>query len=235
MPQTLKLVYEDADLLVLDKPAGLLCVPGRGPDKQDCLSARVQAQFADALIVHRLDMATSGLVVMARGAHNQRRLSEAFAQRLVQKSYIAQVQGDALALAGNAATDALGWHTIDLPVGADWPQRPLQKVDWLKGKPSQTRWRIWTESAMAAGVNPFQGLLLEPVTGRTHQLRLHLASVGLPILGDSLYAPPAVAAASNRLMLHAWQLMLPHPQTTKMIKFKIEKIFKPIYQYELNS
>ncbi len=91
MAETLSLVYEDADLLVINKPAGLLCVPGRGADKQDCLSARVQAQFADALIVHRLDMATSGLVVMARGAHNQRVLSEAFAQRQVQKTYVAQV------------------------------------------------------------------------------------------------------------------------------------------------
>lgn len=219
MPETLNLVYEDADLLVLDKPAGLLCVPGRGPDKQDCLSARVQARFADALIVHRLDMATSGLVLMARGAHNQRVLSEAFAQRRVQKSYVARVHGEAQSMAVNTAMDQGGWHTIDLPIGADWPRRPLQKVDWVHGKPSQTRWRIDVPADQGANGQPGTRLLLEPVTGRTHQLRLHLAFVGLPILGDELYAPPAIATAANRLMLHACELILPHPTTQKMILF----------------
>lgn len=224
MPQAVDIIYQDADLLVLNKPAGLLCVPGRGPDKQDCLSARVQAQFDDALIVHRLDMATSGLVVMARGAHNQRLLSEAFAQRRVQKSYVAKVFGDAPALANPAACDSQGWQTIDLPITADWPRRPLQKVDWVQGKPSQTRWQLLAGSECATAQSHCHWLLLEPTTGRTHQLRLHLASVGLPILGDALYAPPAVAAAANRLMLHAWRLILPHPQTSKMIHFEIEKI-----------
>ncbi len=227
MAETLSLVYEDADLLVINKPAGLLCVPGRGADKQECLSARVQAQFADALIVHRLDMATSGLVVMARGAQNQRVLSEAFAQRQVQKTYVAQVHGDAQALVDLQTADPLGWQTIELPLTADWPQRPLQKVDWANGKPSLTRWRI-DESAARGGVWGHvrgkilaQGtrLLLEPVTGRTHQLRLHLASVGLPILGDALYAPSAIAALTNRLMLHAWQLILPHPASSNLVKF----------------
>ena len=217
MPDAMTIVYEDADLLVLDKPAGLLCVPGRGPDKQDCLSARAQTRFADALIVHRLDMATSGLVVMARGTQNQRFLSAAFAQRQVQKSYAALVHGHALALAGSTAADPAGWHTIDLPIGADWPQRPLQKIDEMHGKPSQTRWRIDTGLEHDAPLKPCTRLLLEPVTGRTHQLRLHLASVGLPILGDTLYAPAAVAAASNLLMLHAWQLVLPHPKTQLLL------------------
>ena len=224
MAETLNLVYEDADLLVLDKPAGLLCVPGRGADKQDCLSARVQAQFADALVVHRLDMATSGLVVMARGAQNQRVLSEAFAQRHVQKTYVAQVHGDPQPLIDLQTADPMGWQTIDLPLTTDWPQRPLQKVDWVHGKPSLTHWRI--DNAAAHQGNWGQGtrLLLEPVTGRTHQLRLHLATVGLPILGDALYAPPAVAALTNRLMLHAWQLILPHPKSSKLIHFNA-KIF----------
>ena len=219
MPETLNLVYEDADLLVLDKPAGLLCVPGRGPDKQDCLSARVQARFADALIVHRLDMATSGLVLMARGVHNQWVLSEAFAQRRVQKAYVAQVHGEAQTLAVNSAIDEGGWHTIDMPIGADWPRRPLQKVDWVHGKPSQTRWRIDLPADQGASGPPGTRLLLEPVTGRTHQLRLHLACVGLPILGDALYAPPAIAAASKRLMLHARELVLPHPKTQNLMLF----------------
>ena len=224
MAETLNLVYEDADLLVLDKPAGLLCVPGRGADKQDCLSARVQAQFADALVVHRLDMATSGLVVMARGVQNQRMLSEAFAQRHVKKTYVAQVDGDPQALVVLHTTDPMGWQTIDLPLIADWPQRPLQKVDWVHGKPSLTHWRIDKSAALEGNWGQGTRLLLEPVTGRTHQLRLHLATVGLPILGDALYAPPAVAALTNRLMLHAWQLILPHPKSSKLINFNV-KIF----------
>ena len=222
MPDQLTVVYEDADLLVLNKPAGLLCVPGRGPDKQDCLSARVQARFSDALIVHRLDMATSGLVVMARGAQNQRFLSDAFAQRLVKKSYAAQVHVSALALFDTAKSDADGWQIIDLPIAADWPNRPLQKIDGVLGKPSQTRWRVLHSSEPGTPDAPSTWLELEPITGRTHQLRLHLASVGLPILGDHLYAPSAVALATNRLMLHAWQLILPHPGTSKIVSFSLD-------------
>ncbi len=210
---SITLVYADTALLVLDKPAGLLCVPGRGPDKQDCLSARAQAVYPDALIVHRLDMATSGLVLMARGIDNQRRLSAAFEARKVAKRYIAQV-------AGTPAASTSEWSGIDQPIGADWPNRPKQKIDALNGKPSVTRWRI----APGALANQFTGMPstsieLEPVTGRTHQLRVHLAAIGHPILGDPLYAPPAIADAVNRLMLHAATLAFDHPVTGERLSF----------------
>lgn len=191
------LIHADAALLVADKPAGLLCVPGRGPDKADCLAARVQAVHADALIVHRLDMATSGLVVMARGAAAQRRLSIDFAARRVAKTYTAVV-------AGLIEPDD---GEVDLPLSADWPRRPRQQVDRVTGKPSLTRWRV-------LGRDPVLGrtrVQLQPVTGRSHQLRVHMAALGHPIVGDDLYAPPAVAAAATRLLLHACRLELPHP------------------------
>jgi len=196
-------VHVDEHLLVADKPAGLLCVPGRGAAKQDCLSARVQQHYPDALIVHRLDMATSGLCVLARGADAQRRLSMAFAAREVHKRYVAVVQGK-LAPAGDGA-----WGVIDLPLSPDWPNRPLSKVDPEHGKPSVTRWRV-----LAHGDAPGTTRLeLEPVTGRSHQLRLHLQAIGHPILGDALYAPAPVQALAPRLLLHATAITLPHPAT----------------------
>jgi tRNA pseudouridine32 synthase / 23S rRNA pseudouridine746 synthase len=189
---SLSVVHQCAQLLVVDKPAGLLCVPGRGPAGADCLAARVQALCADALVVHRLDMATSGLVLFGRGAAAQRALSIAFAQRQMHKRYEAVVAG---LLADEAGE-------IDLPLGPDWPNRPRQQVDRVAGKPSTTRWQVLARDAGAATTR----LALQPLTGRTHQLRLHLAAIGHPILGDALYAPPAVLAASPRLLLHASQL-----------------------------
>jgi len=194
-----RILHADAHCVLADKPAGLLCVPGRGEDKQDCLSARVQAIYADALIVHRLDMATSGLCLFARGADMQRRLSDAFARREVRKTYAAIVQG----------TPAQAHGEIDLPLLVDWPNRPRQRVDHERGKPSLTRW--WRE-----GPGPLVGttrLRLEPVTGRSHQLRVHLLAIGHSIVGDALYAPAEVAAASTRLLLHASRLELMHPAT----------------------
>ena len=199
----LRVVHADDALLVLDKPAGLLSVPGRGPDKADCLSARAQRRWPDALIVHRLDMATSGLIVMARGAAMQRALSAAFAQRQVDKRYEAVVHGTPTA----TAPDAAGWSCIDLPLAVDWPNRPRSKVDAAAGKPCRTRWRT-------IGCGPLPGstrLALEPVTGRSHQLRVHLLAIGHPIVGDTLYAPPAWQALAPRLWLHAARLALTHP------------------------
>lgn len=203
-PAPLRCLYLDSDLLVLDKPSGLLCVPGKGPDKQDCLSARAHALWPGVRIVHRLDQATSGLVVLARHLAAQRALSAAFAQRLVHKRYLAVVRGRPVA---PPTVDAQGWSLIDLPLIADWPRRPRQKVDFLHGKPSQTRWRLLTYDAQ----KHTSVLLLEPVTGRSHQLRLHLASLGHPILGDALYADPATCARAPRLLLHACTLEFAHP------------------------
>lgn len=202
-------LYADATLLVFDKPSGLLAVPGRGVDKQDCLSAWVQARYPDALIVHRLDMATSGLMVMARGAVAQRALSKAFAAREVSKRYVAIVAGRLDAAPG-------GWGTIDLPIIVDWPRRPLRIIDHIHGKPSLTRWHVLEIDETGARTR----VELEPVTGRSHQLRVHLRELGHPILGDTLYAPPDVQAQSGRLLLHACALRFAHPLTGETLEFE---------------
>lgn len=187
----LNFIYQDDSLLIADKPAGLLAVPGRGPDKQDSLASRIQAAFPDALIVHRLDMATSGLIVFARGAQMQSVLSRMFRERKVEKRYLALVAGQITLPVGD----------IDLPLMADWPNRPRQKVDRESGKPSLTRYRVLKHSAAGSRIE------LEPVTGRTHQLRVHLAAIGHPIVGDTLYGGPE----ASRLMLLASELRFNHP------------------------
>jgi tRNA pseudouridine32 synthase/23S rRNA pseudouridine746 synthase len=189
-------LYEDEDVIAADKPAGLLAVPGRGDGGRDCLASRVAADRPDALVVHRLDQATSGVMMFGRGAAAQRALSMAFAARRVAKRYEAVVLG---AIAGDAGT-------IDLPLSADWPNRPRQQVDHARGKPSLTRWRVLSRDAAAQNSR----LQLEPLTGRSHQLRVHLAAIGHPIIGDTLYAPPPHDAP--RLLLHACELSLPHPR-----------------------
>lgn len=189
------IVFADDAIVVADKPAALLAVPGRGADKLDCLWRRVQARFADALVVHRLDMATSGLMLFARGEAVQRTLGRAFAQRGVRKTYVAVVAGELPLDAG----------TIDLPLAADWPNRPRQVVDRDRGRPSVTHWRVLARGGGTTRVE------LEPVTGRSHQLRVHLQAIGHPIVGDALYAPPAAAASAPRLMLHASRLAFEHP------------------------
>lgn len=195
-------LYADAALLVYDKPAGLLSVPGRGPDKADCLAARVQARYPDARVVHRLDMDTSGLLVMARGADAQRALSRAFAERRVGKRYVAVA-------VGRLAPPDDDWGLIDLPLICDWPRRPLQKVDYESGKPSVTRWRVLGYDAATDTTR----VELEPVTGRSHQLRVHLRELGHAILGDPLYAADDIRKRAPRLLLHAAALSVPHPLT----------------------
>jgi tRNA pseudouridine32 synthase/23S rRNA pseudouridine746 synthase len=204
-------LFHDGHLLALDKPAGLLSVPGRGQDKQDCLSARAQRAWPDALIVHRLDMATSGVFLMARGPQMQRALSLAFAGRDVQKRYVALV-------AGRMERDA---GEIDLPLTADWPHRPRQMVDAARGKPSRTLWRVLAYDAASDTTR----VELEPVTGRSHQLRVHLQAIGHPILGDALYAPPAMQQRTPRLMLHATRLQLAHPATGELLCLASEAPF----------
>ena len=201
----LQVVHEDEHLVVLNKPSGLLAVPGRGPDKQDCLSTRAQARWADALIVHRLDMATSGLLVLARGLPMQRALSSAFEQRRVHKRYVAVVSGQLT----NPSPDN-AWQTISLPLMIDWMNRPRSIVHWGMGKPSVTHWRLLNDSpAPQVGTR----IELEPLTGRTHQLRVHLQALGHPIVGDPLYASPEQQALAPRLLLHAADLSFAHPAT----------------------
>ena len=192
MPSEVTIVHLDEDLIAIDKPAGLLSVPGRGPDKQDCASGRVQARHPGALVVHRLDQATSGLLVFARHLAAQQALSRAFEQRQVQKHYVAVVWGD---------PGASG--LIDLPLAADWPNRPRQRVDPVHGRPSQTAWQRLAFDGVQSR------LALAPLTGRAHQLRVHLLAIGHPIVGDALYDPERPAP---RLLLHAQALSLPHLQ-----------------------
>jgi tRNA pseudouridine32 synthase / 23S rRNA pseudouridine746 synthase len=187
----MRILHVDAELIAVNKPAGLLSVPGRGADKQDCAVARVQALYPDALTVHRLDMATSGLLLFARGAAMQRALSLDFAERRVAKRYIALLAG--------RLDSGRAWAEIDLPLIADWPNRPRQKVDFQAGKPSLTRYRSLEYDGAHTRVE------LEPVTGRTHQLRVHMLALGHPIVGDTLYGGPPAA----RLFLHAHHLALP--------------------------
>ena len=241
---SISVIFEDHALLVLDKPSGLLSVPGKGEGKQDCLSARVQAHYPDALIVHRLDMATSGVMLMARGAQVQRVLSLAFATRDILKRYCAVVQGAIVDSAtvgsaddGSAEIQAESgaafaslqavdhWAVIDLPIALDWPNRPLRIIDADHGKPSVTRWRLAPHAEHPGTLcfdqsAPFSRLELAPVTGRSHQLRVHLAALGHPILGDTLYAPLPVQARASRLLLHACALSLAHPLTGQSMIFK---------------
>lgn len=191
---SIRVLHADEVLVAVDKPAGLLSVPGRGDDKQDCLWARVRADWPDALVVHRLDQATSGVMLFARGAAVQRALSAAFEQRRVAKRYEAVVAG--------VVADDIG--TIDLPLAADWPNRPRQQVDHARGKASLTHWRVL---AREAGTTR---LALEPVTGRSHQLRVHCAAIGHPIVGDALYG--SMVAGAPRLLLHAAAITIAHPQ-----------------------
>ena len=198
-------LYLDDSMLVVDKPSGLLAVPGRGEAGLDNQAVRVQAAVPDALVVHRLDMSTSGLMLFARGKEMQRRLSHAFAQREVHKEYVAVVDGLLAAERGE----------IDLPLLTDWPNRPKQKVDFADGKPALTRYTVLERDAERGTTR----VLLEPVTGRSHQLRVHLLALGHPIAGDALYAPPEALAKAPRLALHAQSLALPHPVDGRPMRF----------------
>ena len=216
LPLNLRCLHADDALLVLVKPAGLLSVPGRGADKQDCASARAQQQWPGALVVHRLDMATSGLLLMARTPDVQRALGDAFAQREVEKHYQAIVQG-----CMSAPESQGGWGDIELPIAADWERRPLRVIDHERGKPSHTRWRVLAMDEAAQTTR----LELSPITGRTHQLRLHLAAIGHAILGDALYADTTTQARAPRLLLHATRLAFTHPTNGAWVQYALPPDF----------
>ncbi|MBV1789153.1 RNA pseudouridine synthase [Marinobacterium sp. D7] len=198
-----ELIYEDQDIVVVSKPAGLLSVPGRGADKQDCLWRRVQRTHPTARIVHRLDYATSGLMVLALSAASHRALSIQFQERETDKRYQAIISGQPEQQAGE----------IDLPLRCDWERRPMQIVDHEQGKPALTRWQQVETTRLGSRI------LLYPVTGRSHQLRVHMMAIGHPIIGDPFYAPEPIRELSPRLLLHAERLALTQPSSGQWLEF----------------
>ncbi|WP_444928996.1 RluA family pseudouridine synthase [Microbulbifer sp. SSSA002] len=202
----LSVLYEDETLLVLNKPSGLLSVPGRSDAHKDSLASRAQSQYPDALTVHRLDMDTSGLIVMARSAEVHKALSTLFQNRAVDKTYYARVWG----VPENSSGE------VNLPLICDWPNRPRQKVDFDVGKPSLTRWEVVSSSINSSL------LKLEPITGRSHQLRVHMQAIGHPILGDPFYAHADALQGASRLLLHASELKFAHPVSGEALSFTSE-------------
>lgn len=195
----------DEHLIVAVKPAGLLAVPGRGADKQDCFSSRLAAEFGEIHIVHRLDQATSGLMVFARSLTALRDLHAQFRAGTVNKAYEAIVLGK--------PEQAI--FTIDLPISADWPNRPKQKVNLENGKPSTTQVEVLSVDA----TTNTSRVRLIPITGRTHQLRVHLSAIGHAIVGDALYDLKAMPDMASRLMLHANFLAFTHTETGARVQF----------------
>lgn len=201
----ISILHEDEHFLIVDKPADLLTVPGRGEDKQDCLINRLLLEWPNARIIHRLDMATSGVVVTALSHKAQATMGDLFAQRKVKKTYRAVVAGQ-IATAGK----------VDLPLICDWDNRPKQKVDFEHGKAAETHY-----NRLAYDSNTDSSTVeLRPVTGRSHQLRVHMLALGHPILGDYFYAPKDILEKSPRLLLHAHQLAFTHPFTQENIEIE---------------
>ena len=200
----LTIIHQDKDILVLEKPAGLLSVPGRGAEKQDSLASRVQAEFPEALVVHRLDMETSGIMLMARNPESQRAMGRLFESRCIDKTYTAVVSGQ---LQNNSGE-------INFPLISDWLNRPRQKIDSKLGKPAKTAYRVIDYDAQQHTTR----VELFPETGRSHQLRVHMMAIGHPISGDRLYNQ-TVNAPSDRLLLHASSLEFSHPSQHKTVKF----------------
>ncbi|MDI4651380.1 MULTISPECIES: bifunctional tRNA pseudouridine(32) synthase/23S rRNA pseudouridine(746) synthase RluA [Pseudoalteromonas] len=204
MTPYLSIVYQDDDLLIVNKPSGLLTVPGKDPKHADCLIARINRVFPTAKIVHRLDMATSGIICLAMHKEAHRNLSIQFQDRKTAKRYIARVFGKLEQETGS----------VDLPLICDWPNRPKQMVDHDNGKPSLTHFKVLEYEQNATRVE------LIPITGRSHQLRVHMLSLGHPILGDKLYAHPEAFAMAPRLQLHAEMLTLAHPANGETLIFE---------------
>lgn len=199
-------VHRDDDLLVLAKPSGLLCVPGKPAEHADCLETRAREAFPGAMTVHRLDKDTSGVIVMGLNRKAHANLSLQFEKRETEKSYIARVWGQVAADTGR----------IDLPIACDWPNRPKQRVDHETGRPARTDWEVVDREEKATR------LRLRPATGRSHQLRVHMLSLGHPILGDTFYAHDEAFAAAERLQLHAEWLRFRHPSDGREMNFTVE-------------
>jgi tRNA pseudouridine32 synthase/23S rRNA pseudouridine746 synthase len=211
-PPGLDIVYEDERLIVCNKPSGLLTVPGKDPSLADCLEARVQARRPDrpdTKVVHRLDKDTSGLLLLAYDKKALGALGSQFEHRKIDKYYVARVWGD---VAGDRGL-------IDLPLATDWENKPRQRVDHERGRPSRTQWGV---IAREGGVTRMK---LIPLTGRTHQLRVHMVALGYPIVGDSFYASGDALAAADRLQLHAEMLGFAHPDDLRRMEFVVPAPF----------
>ncbi len=202
----LSVIHEDHELVAVEKPAGLLSVPGKGAHLADCLLGRVQAAFPTALLVHRLDRDTSGVMVFALSPHAQRFLSKQFEERRARKTYVARVAGRLEPKTG----------AVDLPLIVDWPNRPRQMVCFDTGRPALTEYRVLKANGDESRVR------LWPRTGRTHQLRVHMLALGHPILGDPLYAPDDAFA---RMMLHAEELRVNHPESGRGLSLRAKAPF----------
>jgi tRNA pseudouridine32 synthase/23S rRNA pseudouridine746 synthase len=198
----LEILFQDDQIIVANKPSGLLSVPGKLEGRADCLVSRLQAAHWDTLLVHRLDCDTSGVMIFARTKQAQGFLGQEFEKRRAKKTYVARVWGHLTPDAGH----------VDLPLCADWPNRPRQMVDHVNGRPAQTDWKIIDRDAETTRVRLF------PLTGRSHQLRVHMLAMGCPILGDPIYAT-GKAREFPRLMLHAESLTLHHPATQQLVTF----------------
>lgn len=206
MNRELDILFYDQDILLCNKPPWLLSVPGRLPEHKDSLYTRVLDYFPSASVVHRLDCATSGIMLFALNKATERHLSIQFQKRQTKKQYQAVCDGICEQNQG----------TIDLPISVDWPNRPKQKIDFEKGKPSSTEFQV-----IEIGTHRSR-FKLTPITGRSHQLRIHLKELGYPILGDRLYAPDAVVKLSERLLLHAEKLSFAHPANDRWMNFSVE-------------
>ena len=200
----LRVIHQDGLVIVVDKPAGLLSVPGKLAGRKDCLESRLRAEFWDSLLVHRLDCDTSGVMIFARTKAAQGLLGQEFEQRRARKTYVAVVAGEVRGERGR----------IDLPIGADWEHRPRQKVDFVNGRSAVTDWEVVSRGTDETRVRLF------PQTGRSHQLRVHLRELGHPILGDPIYSADPEGHA--RLMLHAEGLGLHHPGSRDWVDYRAE-------------
>ena len=207
----LDIIYQDNDMVVLNKASGILSVPGRLIEHQDCLQKRVQRVLPTATIVHRLDMATSGIMIMALNKPAHVAISRQFEQRKIGKTYIARVFGHLKEDEGS----------VNLPLISDWPNRPKQIVDHENGKKALTHYKV-IHRTPPADEHTTTLVELKPVTGRSHQLRVHMLALGHPILGDRLYASQEALAMRSRLQLHALNISLLHPVTEQEINFKAE-------------
>lgn len=200
----LEILHRDEDLLVVNKPSGLLSVPGKAAEHADCVEARAREACPEARIVHRLDMDTSGILVLAMNAAAHRHLGLQFERRKTKKTYVARVWGQ---VAGDEGE-------VDLPLICDWPNRPKQMVCHERGKPALTRWKVVDRDEVTTRVRLF------PFTGRSHQLRVHMLALGHPILGDRFYAEAEALDAFDRLALHAEELTLHHPADGRLVTFR---------------